>query len=451
MQLNSWHVLEFTMNTVTTCVTSYLLFKKLGVDKAKYKYMYLGAAAITIILCILNYIDVDLAIYVAPNFTIYANRLIVTALTLVLAATVFNGSFSEQLMWSFIPMFITSIADFITVPFSAYVGGVDVEAASQYGELRAFAVILYTAIYVSLTLLLANRGKKKPLFIPTHVRYLMVVLVVLGTMSVDILIDNLFFQHDGATTVNFGELFITLSFIALIFLLFSFVFKVGILTSENIAYVIEAKQKQLEIEAFQNMSVAITELRTVKHNMRQHIQVMQGLANDKNFDALQAYFSSFTDDFYDKSSAIITDEPIVNNLLYGKTLMMKQEGIAFDYEIVNLGDIPIPRFDFCSVLGNLLDNAIEASCKLLPPESRYIKLLIKNHRGFLIIDVENNYNGVFQRVHHKFVSSKSEATHGLGLEYVKRIVENNHGHLNISPESTIFIVNVYLPYTQRST
>ena len=98
--------------------------------------------------------------------------------------------------------------------------------------------------------------------------------------------------------------------------------------------------------------------------------------------------------------------------------------------------------DILILLGNLLDNAMEA-CKRLEIEDgeKFIYVNARVQKGFLCIQVNNSYNGLLNLVENSYATVKTEKHFcGIGLSNIERIVNKYHGKLNITHTETVFSV-----------
>lgn len=110
-------------------------------------------------------------------------------------------------------------------------------------------------------------------------------------------------------------------------------------------------------------------------------------------------------------------------------------------------DLPVDGTDLCVILGNLLDNALEAVA-LLPKEERWIKLEIRLEKGLLRILAENPYKGKLeQRYDGTLKSRKPGDGHGFGLLSVQRAVDKYNGELCLPYDDMVFrvCITLYLP------
>ena len=114
-------------------------------------------------------------------------------------------------------------------------------------------------------------------------------------------------------------------------------------------------------------------------------------------------------------------------------------------------------FDVGIILSNLLDNALEA-CERLEGRERYVRLSLLRKEQFLLILVENSFDG--QVVREKgsgrlkssrpAVSAGGTGEHGIGLENVRRIAERYLGGMEIRTEEKVFLVTVMLQQEEHA-
>lgn len=112
---------------------------------------------------------------------------------------------------------------------------------------------------------------------------------------------------------------------------------------------------------------------------------------------------------------------------------------------IDLLELPMAEYDIFYVLGNLLDNAIEAIEKC-DADNRYINVKIINHNNMFQLYIENNYEIEPQKNGKRFLSTKQNEKneHGWGIENVKEIVERYKGMLDISYQNQRFKVDLVI-------
>ena len=126
----------------------------------------------------------------------------------------------------------------------------------------------------------------------------------------------------------------------------------------------------------------------------------------------------------------------------------RAEGIRFRCDAQIPTEISVHDSHLSVVLGNALQNALEACQRLSDKEERFIELLARVRGGFLILEVKNSFDGmVIYDSEGKIKSGKLEDDHGLGLESVADIAGQYHGYYFAGPEGKIFVLRVVLGLT----
>lgn len=136
---------------------------------------------------------------------------------------------------------------------------------------------------------------------------------------------------------------------------------------------------------------------------------------------------------------LVIDALITNTLNIGQA-----NGIRIDTKL-NLWsqEIHIDRYDLCVVIGNMLDNAIEASKKLTIAEDRYILIKIHSTESSLIIHILNHMENEVAHLHSQ---KPTPEFHGIGLTNIARICDKYGGHMTIETENKVFNNMVLLPF-----
>ncbi len=118
-------------------------------------------------------------------------------------------------------------------------------------------------------------------------------------------------------------------------------------------------------------------------------------------------------------------------------------------------ELDMTAFDWNIILGNLMDNAIEAAEK---SEDRFLQIRIRYQRGMLFIQIRNSYSGERIMSEGRYLSTKDydrgddALVHGLGIRNVRRIVEKYDGSMEISSADGIFDVRImmYVPVKEST-
>lgn len=130
----------------------------------------------------------------------------------------------------------------------------------------------------------------------------------------------------------------------------------------------------------------------------------------------------------------------IDNLLNNAGSQAKKKYVELKLE-TEIMESPIKEYDFFAVLGNLLDNAIDAAAKC-DEGRRNVELKLYRANNITVLSLKNSYLEEPVKKKRKFISSKEGREHGWGIENVKGIVERNHGRMDINYGDGIFTVQI---------
>lgn len=182
--------------------------------------------------------------------------------------------------------------------------------------------------------------------------------------------------------------------------------------------------------------------RKLKHDMRTHLMVIASFLNDNEILEAKQYASEILDKLNLEYSYIKTGNTLLNYIVNQKFSAAKQMGIYVKAEIENLRFAAVQSIDFSALLGNLLDNALEAAAN---SKKKYVELTIRQVKGYEVIKICNSIDDSVLAKNPQFNTTKNErAQHGVGLAQVRDIVEKYQGLLDIYEEEDRFIVSVML-------
>lgn len=186
------------------------------------------------------------------------------------------------------------------------------------------------------------------------------------------------------------------------------------------------------------------QIRGWRHDYRNHIQTMKAYAAAGDWDAVKRYLDLLDDDLATVDTVIKTGNHMTDAILNSKISLAKSKGI----NVVADAHIPVElkssEIDLCCIIGNLFDNAIEASVQL-PEDQRLIRVYMDMKNTQLYISFTNFTAGrKLQKVGKLFRSTKG-GDHGLGLVRIDSIVERLEGYISRNSEDGAFTTEILLP------
>ena len=218
------------------------------------------------------------------------------------------------------------------------------------------------------------------------------------------------------------------------------------LISKQIDKRIAAYQRELIETHYQEVENMYRQIRGWRHDYRNHIQTMKVLAASGDMEGIKAYLDELDTDLSTVDTVIKTGNPMTDAILNSKISLAKSKGIPVMADAHIPVKLKLSEIDLCCIIGNLFDNAIEASLPL-PEEKRLIRVYMDMKGTQLYISFTNFTAGKkLSKVGGSFQTTKG-AGHGFGLERIDAIVERLQGYISRNSEDGAFTTEILLPQT----
>ena len=181
-------------------------------------------------------------------------------------------------------------------------------------------------------------------------------------------------------------------------------------------------------------------MRGWRHDYRHHIQAMKVHAARGELEEIRRYLDMLDDDLTNVETVVRTGNRVADAVLNSKLSLAGKRQIRVKADVRIPVHLTTPELDLCTIMGNLLDNAMEA-CMELPPEKRLIRIYMEMKGNFLYFVLTNTAGGQKKK---SFASTRGEGR-GLGLSRVDAIVKKLEGHITRASEEEAFSTEVLLP------
>lgn len=211
---------------------------------------------------------------------------------------------------------------------------------------------------------------------------------------------------------------------------------------ENARQEVLISKYELETAYYQNIKNSMDSLRSLRHDFKNHLIVLNGYAMQNEIGKLQEYLQKISDTVTE-TAIIQTPHDLTSSILNAKSILCRQKHIDFLCHCL-FSDIHIPDFHLITILGNVLDNAITAAGKL---KNGSISLSMEQTDTFLQIICKNNHQEHIVKKNGQFVSTKENPGlfHGLGIQNIQNSVDALNGTLDIDYNDSFFTVSILLP------
>ncbi|MDD2980333.1 MAG: GHKL domain-containing protein [Hespellia sp.] len=216
------------------------------------------------------------------------------------------------------------------------------------------------------------------------------------------------------------------------------------------------RQLDMQIEYANQISGKSEENRRQLHDFRQHLRTITGIvsqiecepaAHSKKEELLE-YLAQIPEVSAPRETASVgafSNHVAIDALLQYYYAAASKHAIRAELSLYLPEGIPLSDVQFCTILGNLLENAVDG-CKRQGENERFIQISVKQTADTFFIKIENSYDGKYNRQGEHFLSRKAGTIRfGIGLESVHDLVCQAGGTLDVYPMETVFRVGISLP------
>lgn len=214
--------------------------------------------------------------------------------------------------------------------------------------------------------------------------------------------------------------------------------------SKQIDKRIAAYQRELIETHYREVENMYRQIRGWRHDYRNHIQMMKVLAANGDMDALKVYLDELDTDLNTVDTVVKTGNPMADAILNSKISLARSRNIPTQVDAHIPVKLKMSELDLCCIIGNLFDNAMEASMAL-PEEKRLIRVYM-DMKGTQLYISFTNFTAAkkLNKVGKGFKTSKGEG-HGFGLVRMDDIVSRYDGYLSRNSEDGAFTTEILIP------
>lgn len=207
---------------------------------------------------------------------------------------------------------------------------------------------------------------------------------------------------------------------------------------------------QEEQRYHKNLAVHHQEIRQLHHDMNNHLLILYNALSQKDIEKATHYVEDQLQ-ILEHNRTIYSDYALLDTVFfYKKQAANQQETKCTIYSELDSKLIFPESFlnDYALIISNCLDNALEATAKILEKEKRWIKVSMYNDDSYIYFQMENSMaeNISFSKFEIPRTTKKDSYLHGLGLKNVKNLVAFYQGELLLDCKDSIFSVGLMVRY-----
>ncbi len=205
----------------------------------------------------------------------------------------------------------------------------------------------------------------------------------------------------------------------------------------------EQFRSELMEHQYDEIKSVYMDMRGWRHDYHNHMQVMKAQLALGNTEEMGAYLDQLERELDRVDTFVRSGNLMVDAILNSKLTLARRQEVAVNCSAKAPERLSVEDVDLCVILGNLLDNALEA-CAQVEKEKRFLRLYLMVNKSQLYFSVQNAAKEEPDFEASRYISRK-RGNHGLGMKRVKAAVDKYDGYLNLANEPGIFAAEVTMP------
>lgn len=235
------------------------------------------------------------------------------------------------------------------------------------------------------------------------------------------------------------------------------IFSIGILSlmrgiikqsQKEAEWLIKETEYKRQMFYTENMNNMLKSISAQRHDYNNHINCIYGLVKLNKFPEALSYIENLVEDITKFNYIIDIENPFLSSLVNAKLTQAQHEKVYMEADVDIPVNMDIQPIDLCIIIGNLLDNAIEA-CRVEDIEYKYIELDAKTEKNKLVITVSNSKStrvtADLDKLDERYTSKSDKENHGFGLMNIKEAVEKYDGKTKMEDLGDRFEVHIEIP------
>lgn len=391
-----------------------------------------------LILGFLQLFVVSSFLYNIPNVLIVNFLSVSTFLSLIL----YKGKLNTHIFTCVLLLAILVVTELASICILVLSLNLEAEIFQNDPVFKLIAVIIKNILSFVAVKIICN-FKKSYITETGRIYFVFLLMVPVICIIVALIILNLILLYNVTSTF-----FVLIAYIGLMYvnvIVFSIYEATMRQLEEGYKYKLIEKQLELQLNHYNKLAENREVLSEVIHDFKNHLNCIYNLYKYEKKNDLGNYIENLIS-ITDPEKVIDTGNPVIDAVLSEKLDMADKMGIKFRHELNLPSNVEIEYTDLCIVLGNSLDNAIEA-CKRINDNmlNKEIRLSMNHRDSYMIIVITNTCDQLPIKGEKFYRSSKpSPELHGIGLQSIERTVKKYNGNMVVKCERNIFELEIVM-------
>lgn len=307
---------------------------------------------------------------------------------------------------------------------------------------RLLAIIFIKVLQVALLFVFAKKH------LSNHIQKKKSTILLSVTVLIILVCNMLILSgvHDFDYGINRTMTWLALGFLAILVVALMLYEMFSREESSNLELAAKLQKLELESSFYKEIDAIFSEIRTLRHEYNNNMTALHKLIEHNENEKALDFIDGMSLDPVRDSGSLKTGNLVLDAVVSSKLWLARSKGIDVSIQAVYPENNQIDNNDLCAIVGNLLDNAVEA-CQRMEGEGskKFIVFSLLTKGKNMTISISNSYEQPPIKDGDRFITNKDKRFHGIGLEYTDSIVDKYQGHVIREHADGIFETHVMIP------
>ena len=354
-----------------------------------------------------------------------------------------EGNLINKIIFSITAFVVIAVTNILTLQILSMLLNVHITTLIDIrGEYRVIVMIITKLMFYVFGKSILIITKKQE-FQLTIKEWITCVFIVIMTLTMLIMIYKIMYTVQVSQMSKYLIIIFSMMLILVDIIIYGMVLKLSKSNREEIRYKLMENQIEQQKKMLTSVLESNEKIRTLKHDIKNYLMTAIGLIDNKEYNKAKSYMLNLIGQEIDTIETFVTtNSQTLSSLLNIKLDICNKNKIDWNVEITsdltNISDV-----DISIIIGNLMDNAIEASQKV--KNKPFIDIKIFDNKDYVNIIIRNKIdNSVLFLNPNLFTTKKDKNSHGIGLMSVKKIVKKYNGMYKVYEENKMLVVNIMI-------
>ncbi|MBU5438795.1 GHKL domain-containing protein [Tissierella sp. MSJ-40] len=388
-------------------------------------------------------------IFILTEIKIYSilRTTLVYIVFLIVAKKLFNGNIKSKITYVTIFYFFLVFGDLLSVNIVSYFTDRNIyDTVVDQTWARLFLSQLSKFLLLLFLRFIKNSFKEKDLNIPKYYWHWILFVYLISGVNLLILFRIGLITSSISLEIQYLIISISMGSLSIVLITYYVFIKLNEFYKERSNYKIMEIKNEMLTKEIEEKEKIYESIRRTHHDFKNHIICIDKLLEQNKLDTMKEYIDNLRDEAIQTYTWIKSGNHVIDTILNQKKSEGNKKNIDMDIKVSIPENINIRPLDLCSILGNALDNGIEANEKIEDMNKRKIRIKINPYKDYLFIEISNptitnpiNEQGQLE------TTKRDKENHGFGVKSIETVVERYNGILNYEYNNEEFILSIMLP------